>query len=102
MTKINRNSILKKLRAEKEYLKQEFNIKEIGLFGSFSINKQNKKSDIDFIFDVEDDSNFDFAKLIALEDYLKKLLDFKKVELVNKKFMNPIVKSSSENNVIYV
>ena len=44
---MTKNEILEKLKELKPFLANEFSVKEIGLFGSFSNNEQNEESDID-------------------------------------------------------
>ncbi len=69
------------LRKHKEELQKKFNIKEIGIFGSFVRGEQDARSDIDIL--VEFNEIPDIFLLIDLEDYLKKILH-RKVDLVRK------------------
>lgn len=92
MKKLNKNIILKILKENKNEIVELFGIKSIGLFGSYVTNSQKKNSDIDIVFETENDEIFNYEKLLSFEDYLKKLVGYKNIELVNKKFMNPIVK----------
>lgn len=69
------------LTKHKDELKEKYNLKEIGIFGSFVRGEQNRKSDIDILVEFNDAP--DIFLLIDLEDHLRKLLH-KKVDLVRK------------------
>jgi len=45
---ISRDNIILKLKELKPFLQQEYSVREIGLFGSFSEETQSEHSDIDF------------------------------------------------------
>ncbi len=45
---ISRDNIILKLKELKPFLHQEYAVREIGLFGSFSEETQSEHSDIDF------------------------------------------------------
>ena len=44
-----KEKILEKLREEFPYLKDQFGVKKIGLFGSYAKGEQRKNSDIDIL-----------------------------------------------------
>src|SRR3989344_8129046 len=73
--------IKRAIKSNKKLLKQEYGVKEIGIFGSFAKGKQKGKSDIDVLVDF--DSVPDLIKFIQLERKLQTLLG-KKVDLVRK------------------
>ncbi len=73
--------IKRALKSNKKLLKQEYGVKEIGIFGSFAKGESKRKSDIDVL--VEFDNVPDLFKFIELERKLQKLLG-KKVDLVRK------------------
>lgn len=102
MKKLNKNIILEKLKESKDELTNTFGLKSIGLYGSYAVGKQKNNSDIDLMFELNKGADLNFEKLVLLEEYLKKILNFKKIELVNSKFMNPIVKHNSAKSIIYV
>lgn len=94
--------ILRRLENSKEALHKAFGIKEIGLFGSYARGTATANSDIDLVFLLEDDYNLGFTKQLELEAYLNKLLAEDKIDLVNYKYINPIIKLDMEKHVIYV
>jgi len=90
--------ILKKLEAEKPYLRERFKVKRLGLFGSFARNEPAKGSDIDIL--VEFQEPISLFKFIDLENHLGKILE-KKVDLVSKKALKPRLKKQILKEVRY-
>jgi predicted nucleotidyltransferase len=58
------------LSAHKEELKQNYNIKDIGIFGSYVRGEQKKKSDIDILVEFEESSQMSLLDFIGLKNYL--------------------------------
>ena len=91
---MNKEIILDFLRNDIQYLKQDFGVESIGLFGSYSKDLQTDNSDIDFLVKLKPPyaSNF-----FGLWDYLEKKLN-KKIDLTREgkhlrsNFMNSIKK----------
>lgn len=92
-------NIQEKLENKLPYLKEKYNVIKIGIFGSYVRGEQKKRSDIDII--VEFDSPIGFFQFIRLENYLSRLLG-KKVDLVTKKAIKPILRKEIINEVEYV
>lgn len=99
MTKINLEKIKKILIENKKLLKERYNIKKIGIFGSFARKEANKKSDIDIL--VEFFETPDIFQFIELENFLKKLLRTK-VDLVTKEALKSLIKKEILKETIYV
>lgn len=70
-----------KLRTELSKLSEEFSVKTIEVFGSYTKNEQTEKSDIDLLITFTTAPSL--LKFIALENYLSDLLQTK-VDLVMK------------------
>lgn len=85
--KLNSKQIIKKIEEKKNDIRK-YNVKKIGLFGSFAKNKQHKKSDIDIIvnFDIESFDNY-MNLLFLLEKMFKR-----KIDLVIEKDLRPELK----------
>jgi hypothetical protein len=77
--------ILKEL---KPYLEEEFQVKEIGLFGSYSENAQKKDSDIDILVEFYKPIGW---KFFSLEEFLEETFN-RKVDLVTKKALKSQLK----------
>jgi uncharacterized protein len=75
---LNQNQILQFLSSHKEFMRKEFGVREIALFGSYAKNNQTEESDIDLIVDL---SEPDFMKWSGLLIYLKSNL-FQKIDLI--------------------
>jgi len=82
-----------------EILKDNYHVKDIGVFGSVARSENTATSDIDIL--VEFSQPIGFFKFIELEEYLSKLLS-KKVDLVTKKALKPSLKEAILQEVIYV
>ncbi|HOV14637.1 MAG TPA: nucleotidyltransferase family protein [Spirochaetota bacterium] len=96
---MNRQDILQKLRENREVF-ERYGIKKIGLFGSYARNEATEDSDIDLIYENDSEKSMSYIDFVELDEYLTKSFN-KKVELVNYKYMNPIIKKNSEKDFIY-
>lgn len=65
-------------------LKEQYAVSYLGLFGSIVRNENNSKSDIDILVDFDNDRYPGFFDFINLENFLKKILKSKKIDLVIK------------------
>ncbi len=81
---LNSKEIIKKIEEKSKDIRK-YNVKKIGLFGSFAKGKQHKKSDIDIIvnFDKETFDNY-MGLLFLLEKMFRR-----KVDLVIEKDLHP-------------
>ena len=73
--KLTSRKIIKEIEKKKKELKR-FGVKRIGLFGSFVKDKQNQKSDVDFLveFDKINLKNY-MGLLFTLEKLFRKKID---------------------------
>ncbi len=85
-----RQEIIKKLREELPYLREEFNVSRIAIFGSYARGEQREGSDVDIL--VEFKKPVGFIKFIKLENYLSEKLGIK-VELVTPDAIKPLIKT---------
>ena len=79
-----------------ENLLEKYNLDKIGVFGSFA--RGEKPNDIDFYIDVE---SCNLRDLINLKRDLEKIVK-KKVDIMLKKYSNPIVLYRAEKDMKYV
>ena len=75
---LNQNQIMQFLSSHKAFMRYEFGVREIALFGSYAINKQSENSDIDLLVVLEEP---DFIKWSGLLNYLKSNL-YQKIDLI--------------------
>ena len=99
---ISREDILYYLKLKKDFLKNKYGIINIGLYGSFSRGEQTENSDIDLFYDIDDSFSMGFIEFSNLLESLEKDLDFRKIDFVNLKSINPIIKYYAEKDFIYV
>lgn len=90
--------ILKTLRKELPYLKEEYNVRSIGIFGSYVRSEQREESDVDIL--VEFQRPVGFFQFLNLEDYLSERLGLK-VDLVTSDALKPIIKPRILKEVVY-
>ena len=83
---VSKETILATLARLKEELRDEYGIKELGLFGSFVRAEGTAESDIDVLIDFA--RPIGFFKFLELEERLAEALGHK-VDLVSKKALKP-------------
>lgn len=99
---MNKNLIINKIKDNKDLLKKNFSITRIGLFGSYSTDSSNEDSDVDLIYELEEGKRLGLNDIYQLEMFIKNLLNIDKVDLVNQKYVNPIIEDEIKRTVIYV
>jgi hypothetical protein len=87
------------LKKNDKQLKKQFHLKSIGVFGSYATGKPTAKSDVDIL--VEYSRSVDFFEFLELKEHLEKLLA-KKVDLVTKRALKPLIKKDILKQVQYV
>jgi predicted nucleotidyltransferase len=70
-----KSEVLKILETDFPFLRENFHVDKIGLFGSYARQEQSEKSDLDLLINFE--TTPDFLQLVELEEYLSDLLDIK-------------------------
>jgi predicted nucleotidyltransferase len=95
---LTKNDILNTLRNDKAFLNAQFGVISIGLFGSYSKEKQNPDSDIDILVELKEPK---YEWLAGLQIHLEQKFG-KKVDLIRKRkqIKNNIIERI-ERNVIY-
>jgi len=97
-----REDILSKLSSAKAGLEDRFPIARLALFGSYFKGQQHEDSDIDILFQPLEGVSFELKETIDLQEYFTKLFNIEGGDLVNGKFINPIIKLDIEDSLIYV
>jgi predicted nucleotidyltransferase len=93
--------VKKTLSEQKEGLKKNFQVKEIGIFGSYVRGEPKKKSDLDLLVEFEETANLSLLDFIKLENYLSTILKVK-VDLVEKHTLKPRIGKHVLQEVITV
>ena len=82
------DEIKKILKDNKEDLNSRFNVKTIGIFGSYAREENDEISDLDIL--VEFHTPIDYFEFLELEDHLSQLTGIK-VDLVEKLSLKPFI-----------
>jgi len=93
------SGISRVLAGHKRELREKFNVKKIGVFGSFVRGEQRRASDVDVL--VEFVGPVGFFEFLALEGYLSELLGVR-VDLVSRKALKPHIGKRVLKEVVYV
>ncbi len=92
------DEIIDKLRELKPKLREEYAIREIGLFGSFSEGDFSDESDIDILVELEKPIGW---KFFSLELYLENVFK-RKIDLVTKNALKEQIRDDILSQVKYV
>ncbi|MFZ4592392.1 MAG: nucleotidyltransferase family protein [Ignavibacteria bacterium] len=95
----NLSEIINNLKAAKPELEQKCNISEIGIFGSYSRNEQNEKSDIDILIELNE--NIGLLKFIQIENLIKSIIG-NNAEVVIKSDIRPELKDNILRETIFI
>ena len=99
---LSRELVTEQIRSRYEYLKAEFGVETIGLFGSVRTGDQSEQSDIDLMVELSQPIGFRF---IELAEYLEQLLGAS-VNLLTPEgiegIRNPEISASIKNSIEYV
>ncbi len=88
----------------KEYLpqlKEEYQIKQLGIFGSYVRGEQTKNSDLDLLIEFNPEARFGLITFCQLENKLSEKLG-KKVDLVMKNSLKPYLGKNILKEVVYL
>lgn len=91
--------IINMLKKHKKKLCKKYNIESIGIFGSYARGEENQDSDVDVL--VEYKITPGFFEFLDLEDELKSIFN-KKVDLVTKPALKPLIKDKIIKEVVYI
>ena len=96
---MKKENIINTLQDDKQYLKDNFGVVSIALFGSYSKGNENSDSDVDFFVEFKERS---YSFLIGLYSYLEKKLNTK-IDIVRKgPHVSERFLSSIKSDLIYV
>jgi len=79
-----------------EKILKKHNLDKIGIFGSFA--RGENANDIDFYIDLD---NYNLKNIISLKNDLEEITE-KEVDIMLKKYANPIVLHRAQKDMIYV
>ena len=91
--------IKKVLQKHRDEFREQYGLKEIGIFGSYVKGEQKEKSDIDMLIELE--KPIGFVRFMRLESALSQLLGVR-VEMVTRKALKPHIGKRILQEVKYV
>lgn len=90
-------NVFRVMKNHKSEIKAKYDVKRIGIFGSYAKGLQNEESDIDVLVEFE---NPTFDNFMELSFYLEDLFG-KSVDLLTPKSLNPYMRPSVEKEVVW-
>ena len=87
------------LASSKAELRKRYNVKELGIFGSYSRSEQKKTSDVDIL--VKFNPNATLFDFVGLGNYLEEKLKIK-VDVVSENGIRPELRSNIVKGVLKV
>ena len=100
MEELKINNITEYLKQRKEEFIKNYSVEKIGLFGSFANGKNTLNSDIDIVYETSS-KDLTLSQFFQIEEELKKQFN-RNIDLVNLKYMNPLIKRKALRDMIYV
>jgi len=96
---MDKEVVLRRLKANAEEIRQRFSVKAISIFGSIARDEASDDSDVDVLVVFDQKANFD--GFMELKFYLEDLLGAG-VDLVTDKALRPQVRRAIEGEIIDV
>jgi predicted nucleotidyltransferase len=93
------SAILDQLRSMRHELREQYHVKRIGVFGSYSRNDQTKESDLDLV--VEFDQSIGMMAFVHLQNLIADRLNLK-IDLVTPDGLHPLIRDQVMHEVVYV
>jgi hypothetical protein len=95
-------TIKQKISSNKDYLRKSYGVEEIGIFGSFARGDNNENSDIDIAVEINHKKvPVGFFEFSRMQFFLENLLG-KKVDLVTKNGIKPLIKDRILSQLIII
>ena len=98
---LTQQNILNFLSENKLFLREQFHVVKIGIFGSFARNEQNPDSDIDILIEMENNISNVYDLKWNLREFLKNQFQ-RDVDICNSKHIKPYAKDYILKDAIYV
>jgi len=98
---IEQSQILQYLASNKKNISQKYNLKKIGIFGSFARNEQTAESDLDLLVEFQDNT----PDLTDKKEFLRKEMQAVfhiPVDICREKYIKPVFRQQILSDAIYV
>lgn len=97
----NLNEIMEQLKQVKPVLEKEYEVEELGVFGSYVRGEQKEESDLDVMVSLRPGHSVGLIEFCGLKEFLSNILGIK-VDLVTKKGLKRGIRNYILNEVIYL
>lgn len=98
---MTKEEILDYLKSKQQFFYDNFGIKFVGLFGSFSRDEAKDSSDIDILYHLEENKKLSMFKYLKLNSLLEEFFN-RKVDLVRDETIKPYIKNHIEKDLILI
>lgn len=95
----NAEAIMEKLRENMPYLRERYKVKNVGIFGSYIREDNDKESDVDILVEFHEPPTL--LEFVALERHIGELTGMK-VDLVMKTVLKPGIGERILEEVVYI
>ena len=96
-----KEDVLEFLKANREYLRRQFCIEKIGLFGSFARNEQTSRSDIDLIIELNAPNTDVYLLKKKIHNFFVSRFD-RGVDLAREKYLRSYAREAILKEAIFV
>jgi len=96
---MTQDSVIEKLRNQKEYLQERFSVQSMALFGSFARNENTTRSDLDILVNFKEKN---FSNWAECKIFLEELLELKVDLLTEGSHLKPRFVKIIQKDLIYV
>jgi uncharacterized protein len=98
---MTKEEILAYLKLKQQFFYDNFGIKFVGLFGSFSRDEVKDSSDIDILYHLDENKKLSMFKYLKLNSLLEEFFN-RKVDLVRDETIKPYIKNHIEKDLILI
>jgi hypothetical protein len=96
------NLVIQRLQEASPSIRKQFRLQKLGVFGSFAKDNAHEESDLDVVYELEENASLPFKDLILLEERISKETGVAEIDLVRLQNINPLVWLTVKQNVFYV
>ncbi len=97
---MTRADVLKKLRAERDNLRERYGVESLALFGSTARDEAGRDSDVDVLVDFN--RPITLFDLVAVQQYLERCLGVRRVDLVPLDSVYPEIRDDILGEALHV
>jgi len=98
---LEQSEILQYLSSNKRIISRKYNLKKIGIFGSFARNEQTAKSDLDLLVEFQDNTPDLSEKKEFLRREIQSVFHIP-VDICREKYIKPVFRQQILSDAIYV